>query len=66
MSKFKQTYLVDLAIKGGALRIKEYECQFDAERVANALADLFTPGEIELLQTRVRYDKIEDDVECTA
>ena len=63
MDEFKKTYLVDFSINITELRTVEYENDYDASLAANTLSKFFHPGEISLLQIRIRYDKIEDDDE---
>lgn len=63
MNEFRETYLVDFATTTNDLRTVKFETQYDAERVAAALSKFFHPGEIELLQVRVLYDKFEEDDE---
>lgn len=63
MDEFKKTYLVDFSINMNDLRTCEYQDDYDARLAANTLSKFFRPGEIKLLQIRIRYDKIEDDDE---
>ena len=61
MDEFKKTYLVDFAINMDDLRTGEYGDDYDARLAANTLSKFFHPGEIKLLQIRIRYVKNEED-----
>ena len=63
MDEFKKTYLVDFSLDMTDVRTVEYQDDYDANLAANTLSKFFHPGEINLLQIRIRYDKIEDDDE---
>ncbi len=60
MDEFKKTYLVDFSINMNDLRTAEFEDDYDARLAANTLSKFFHPGEIKLLQIRIRYDKNEE------
>ena len=60
MDEFKKTYLVDFSINTNDLRTAKYEDDYDAKLAANTLSNFFHPGEIKLLQIRIRYDKNEE------
>ena len=60
MDEFKKTYLVDFSYSKYDLRTAEYEDENDARLAANTLSKFFHPGEFQLLQIRIRYDKNEE------
>lgn len=61
MDDFKKIYLVELSFNYNDLRVVEFEDDFDAKVAAETLSKFFHPGEIQLLQIRIRYDKNEED-----
>lgn len=63
MNEFKETNLVVFSTTLNDLRMVQFETLYDAERVATFLSKILPPGEITLLQVRVRYYKIEEDDE---
>lgn len=65
MSKLKKTYLIDFLINENDFRTVELKDKHDAMIVADILSNIFKLGEIKFLKLRFRYDKIDDDVECT-
>lgn len=65
MSKLKKTYLIDFLINDNDFRTVEFKDKHDAMIVVDTFSNIFKPGEIKFLNLRFRYDKIDDDEECT-
>lgn len=58
----KEKYLLDFSIERNSMKTIEFETEYDAERVAKALWKLFS-NEIQLLQVRTRFDKLDEETE---
>lgn len=63
MDEFKKTYFVDFQLNMTKMRTVKFKDEYDAKSAADTLIKFYRPGEINFLQIRIVYDKIEEENE---